>query len=57
VSAVLKHTSAIHLFLKMARKVDGAANFVFVRLIEQEPGIYDERRPDYAEQGKIDFDW
>jgi hypothetical protein len=32
--------SVIHLFLKMAIKVDEAANFVFVQLTEQEPGIY-----------------
>jgi hypothetical protein len=32
----------------MARKVDEAANFVFVQLIEQEPGIYDKRHADYA---------
>jgi hypothetical protein len=25
--------------LKLARKIDEAANFVFVQLIEQEPGI------------------
>jgi hypothetical protein len=29
----------------MARKVDEAANFVLVQLIEQEPGIYDKRHP------------
>jgi hypothetical protein len=28
-----------------------------VQLIEQEPGIYDKRHPDYAGQGKIDLDW
>jgi hypothetical protein len=39
----------------MARKVDEAANFVFVQLIEQEPGIYDKRHPDYARQDKIDL--
>jgi hypothetical protein len=38
----------IHLFAKMARKVDEAANFVFVKLTEQEPAIYDKRRVDYA---------
>jgi hypothetical protein len=41
----------------MARKVDEAANFVFVRLIEQEPGIYDKCHPEYARQDKIDFGW
>jgi hypothetical protein len=30
----------IHLFIKMARKVEEAANFVFVQLIDQEPGIH-----------------
>jgi hypothetical protein len=40
----------INLFLQMARKVDEAADFVFVQLIEQEPGIYDKRHPDYARQ-------
>jgi hypothetical protein len=32
----------------MERKVDEAANFVLVQLIEQEPGIYDKRHPDHA---------
>jgi hypothetical protein len=41
----------------MARKVDKAANFVFVKLTEQEPGIYDKRHPDYAGQGKIGMAW
>jgi hypothetical protein len=41
----------------MARKVDDAANFVFVQLIEQEPGIYDKRHPDYARQDKVDLTW
>jgi inosine/xanthosine triphosphate pyrophosphatase family protein len=41
----------------MARKVDDAANFVFVQLIEQEPGIYDKRYQDYARQDKIDLVW
>jgi hypothetical protein len=43
VSAVLQRTSVIQLFLKMARQVDEAANFVFMQLIEQESGIYDKR--------------
>jgi hypothetical protein len=43
------------MFLLMARKFDKVANFVFVQLIEQEPGIYDKRHPDYARQGKINF--
>jgi hypothetical protein len=29
----------------MALKVDEAANFVFVQLSEQEPGIYDKCHP------------
>jgi hypothetical protein len=33
----------IHLFLKMERKVDEAANFVLVQLSEKEPGLYDKR--------------
>jgi hypothetical protein len=37
----------------MARKVDEAANFVFVQFTEQELGIYDKRHPDYARQDKI----
>jgi hypothetical protein len=37
----------------MARKVDEAANFVFVQLIEQKPGIYEKYHPHYARQGKI----
>jgi hypothetical protein len=45
----------IHLFLLMARKVDEAANFVFVQLIEQEPGIYDKCHANYARQDKIDL--
>jgi hypothetical protein len=31
----------------MARKVDEAANFVFVQLIEQEPAIYDKRHAEW----------
>jgi 5,10-methylenetetrahydrofolate reductase len=45
----------IHLFVKMARKVDAAANFVFVQLIEQESGIYDKRHPDDARRDKIEI--
>jgi hypothetical protein len=47
----------VHLFFNMARKIDGAANFVFVQLIEQEPGIYDKRHPDYARRDEIDLAW
>jgi hypothetical protein len=39
----------------MARKVDEAANFVSVQLIEQEPGIYNKCHADYARQDKIDL--
>jgi hypothetical protein len=39
----------------MAQKVDEAANFVFVQLIEHEPGICDKRHSDYARRGKIDL--
>jgi hypothetical protein len=41
----------------MVRKVDEAANFVFVQLIEQESGMYDKRNPDYAGQNKVDLAW
>jgi hypothetical protein len=36
----------------MARKVDEAANFVFVQLIEQEPGIYDKCHAVYARKDR-----
>jgi hypothetical protein len=39
----------------MARKVDEVANFVFVQLTEQEPGIYDKRHQHYAGRDKIDL--
>jgi hypothetical protein len=58
VSAALSHTSMIHLFVKVARKVDEATNFVFVQLTDQEPGIYDKRHSehsDYARRNKIDL--
>jgi hypothetical protein len=41
----------------MPRKIDEAANFVFVQLIDQEPGIYDKRHPNYARQDKLDLVW
>jgi hypothetical protein len=41
----------------MARRVYEAANFVFVQLIEQEPGLYDKSQSDYARQDKIDLVW
>jgi hypothetical protein len=40
------NTGQWDLFIKMARKVDEAANFVFVQLIEWEPGIYDKCHSD-----------
>jgi hypothetical protein len=39
------------LFLYMTRKVDEAANFVFVQLIEQKPGTYEKCHADYARHG------
>jgi hypothetical protein len=39
----------------MALKVDEAVNFVSVQLIEQKPGIYDKRHPDYARRDKMDL--
>jgi hypothetical protein len=47
----------IHLFVEVARKVDEAANFVFVQLTEQERYIYDKRHPDYVRQHKIVLAW
>jgi hypothetical protein len=44
-------------FVKMARKVDEAANFVLVQLIVIEPGIYDKSHPDYARRNKIYLAW
>jgi hypothetical protein len=41
----------------MAQKVDGAANFVFVQLIEQEPGIFDKCYADCGRRNKIDLAW
>jgi hypothetical protein len=43
----------------MARNVDEVANFVFVQLTEQEPGIYiyDKRHPDNVRQDKTDLAW
>jgi hypothetical protein len=39
----------------MSRKFDEAANFVFVQLIEQEPGLYDKCHANYSRQDKIDL--
>jgi hypothetical protein len=44
-----------NLLLTMARKVDEAVNFVLVQLIEEEPGMYDKRHPDYARQANVDL--
>jgi hypothetical protein len=41
----------------MSGKVDEAANFVFVQLIEQKPGIYDKCHADYVRRDKIDLAW
>jgi hypothetical protein len=41
----------------MAQKVNEAANFVFVQMIEQEPGIYGRCHANYARQDKIDLAW
>jgi hypothetical protein len=43
--------------VEIARKVDKAANFVFVQLIEQESDIYGKPHPHYARQDKIDLAW
>jgi hypothetical protein len=40
----------------MAQK-DEAANFVFMQLIEQEPGIYDKCHADFAKKDKIYLAW
>jgi hypothetical protein len=47
----------IHLFVKVARKVDEAANFVSVQFIDQQPGLYDKRHLDYARRNKINLAW
>jgi hypothetical protein len=42
----------------MARKVGEAnSSFAFVKLIEQEPGIYDKSHPDYGRRDKTDLVW
>jgi hypothetical protein len=41
----------------MAQKVDEAADFVFVQLVEQEPGLYDKSHPYYTRRDKIDLVW
>jgi hypothetical protein len=45
----------IHLFVKMARKVDEVADFVFVQLTDQKPAIYDKRQAHYPRRDKIDL--
>jgi hypothetical protein len=39
----------------VAQKVDEAANFGFMHLIEQEPSIYDKCHPGYARWDKTDL--
>jgi hypothetical protein len=39
----------------MAQKADKAANFVFVQLTEEQPGIYEKHHPDYARQDKNNY--
>jgi hypothetical protein len=39
----------------MVRKVEEADNFVFVQLVEQEPGTYGKGHPDYTRGDKIDW--
>jgi hypothetical protein len=41
----------------MAREIDEIANFVFVQLTEQEPGIYDKCHADCARHDKMDLAW
>jgi hypothetical protein len=41
----------------MARNVDEAANFVFVHLIRQEPGIHDKWHQDDVRRDKTDLAW
>jgi hypothetical protein len=40
----------------MARK-DEATTFAFLKLIEQEPGLYDKSHPDYGRRDKMDLVW
>jgi hypothetical protein len=47
----------IRLFVKVARKVDEAANLVFVQLVKQQPGIYEKRHQDCARKDKIYLAW
>jgi len=41
----------------MARKVDEVANFAFVKLVKQEPGLYDKSHPDYGRRDKTELVW
>jgi hypothetical protein len=41
----------------MARKVNEAANLVFVQITEQKPGIYDKCHAVYARRDRIDLPW
>jgi hypothetical protein len=47
----------IHLFVKIARNADEAANFVFVQLIEQVPSIYDKSHPDHTRWDTVNLAW
>jgi hypothetical protein len=41
----------------VVRNVDEAANFVFVQLIQQEPGKHDKFHANYARRDKTDLAW
>jgi hypothetical protein len=41
----------------VVRNVVEAANFVFVQLIQQEPGMHDKFHADCARRNKIDLAW
>jgi hypothetical protein len=44
-------------YLSCHGRLTEVANFVFVRLIEQESGMYDKRHADYTRQDNIDLTW
>jgi hypothetical protein len=42
----------------MVRKVgEAGSSFAFVKLIEQEQGLYDKDHPDYGRRDKTDMVW
>jgi hypothetical protein len=41
----------------MERKVDEAANFVLVQLMEKEPGTHDKRHPDSVRRDTVELTW